>query len=279
MTVVVVLLLSHGTALAAPASEVSGLPNGFRIVAGSELVGGTAFPWVIAATPTFKDYRGWEASVGVEADPRVIYDGYVVQARQKGFDLPFSDQACHADSNENVLCGATDPQDGQFTIQVLPCDVCGPYRSLLRITYIQKAGAARRAPLPGDAPTSVDATVPADAQQPTGGESSPIVKPGERLGPRSHFDLASGSTLLVSADQADCDGGGNLAVLRVKGDGQATFRSYAEKLPGISETPVRTASTRIKGRPAEEAAGDWARVRLVDTAGKGAMLYINECFE
>lgn len=279
-TLLFLLALAIGVASADAAKQRAvGLPGGFAVVPGSTLVGDTAFPWVIAATPPFEDHRGWVAIIGVEGDRRSVYDGYALQARRKGFDLPFSDQACSTDTNANVLCGAFDRRDGQFSIETFPCDVCGPYRSLMQITSYLKVGVPKRSPLPGGAPTSAAPNEPYSPQPSTGTGSSPPGTVRAPLGPNSSFQTTGTSTLLASADVADCFGGGNLAVVRVDGSGRAAFRRYAERLQEVSETPVRIASAMIQGRPAREAAGDWARVRLVDVAGPGATVYVDECFD
>jgi hypothetical protein len=215
----------------------------------------------------------WSATLEVTGPGASVYDAYVMQGRARGFDLPWSDEACHNISGTDLSCSSfSNSGFGRFNIDVRVCVSCSPP---VGVATVSESVSAPLAPaVTGDAPTTRDSAVEL-ALDPTQRTAARTARPsaGQPVASGSGIDLVRGTTVVAGSSLQECSA--PVIVRATTEDPNKIFRQYVAQLPRES-TKVTRARGTANGHTAREAATDFGSVTMVET-DHGAHIAISEC--
>jgi len=284
---VVVALSNAGLVSSAASAEQRKLRDGFVLAQGSKLAG-PVFPRIAFANAAFRGWSGWTAVVDVVGDAGPVFDDYVAQARQHGFDVEYSDRSCRETVPGDVTCsGGGNGLDTQFELSLRVCTSCETPIATGTIQLLSADGSPSfNDALPGDRPEpgfAVHLDPEARKQRtqalPKSGQTIPFLSGSYRgPGPKSPLTVAPDATAVVSA-QVDClDLGGMIAVLRSERSAADVFEQYRAQIRRQANNgPPTSARRMVRGLEAGAVNGSYANVSIVGSHDHTWVL-ANECF-
>jgi hypothetical protein len=276
-----------GWAGAAAPDDPRRLRDGFLVAPGSELVG-PVFPRIAFANPAFRGWTGWTAVVDVVGDAATVFDEYVAQARQHGFDVEYSDRSCRQSEPGDVTCnGGATGVDTQFDMSLRVCTSCATPIATATIDLLSADDTPTFAgPLPGAPPEpgfalrlDTGAREKRRRALPEPGQTIPFLTGSyQGAGPKSPLTVAPGADAVVSA-QVDClDLGGMLAVLRSPRSVATVFDQYRLQIRRQANNGAPTSARKVvRGREVGAVNGSYANAAIVG-ARDGTWILVNECF-